>query len=226
MAAVVVMTVASGAAQALRRWVVSERLQAVLRLFKLSDENTLPAFFSAVLLLACAGALGLIATATRRAGQPFVRHWTALALIFVYLGIDEAVEIHELLNAPLRQTLHADGFLHYPWVLAGAVAVLALTMAYWRFVMHLRPNVRRQVILAAVFYVGGAIGAEMVSAKIASDIGTGTAAYGMASLIEEAMEMTGTVVFLRAMLIHLSEHAGEIRLSLRSAAPDTDSVSD
>lgn len=220
MAAVAVMTVASGVAQGLRRWVASERLQAVLRLFKLSDENTLPAFFSAVLLVACAGVLGLIATATRRAGGPFVRHWTALALIFAYLGVDEAVEIHELLNEPLRRALHADGFLHYPWVLAGAGAVLAMAVAYWRFVMRLGPNVRGQVILAAVVYVGGAIGAEMVSAKIASDIGTGTAAYGLASLIEEAMEMSGAVLFFRAMLIHLSEQAGEIRVSLGHSAPD------
>lgn len=212
--AVVAMTLASAAAQALRRRVESEQLADVLRLFKLSDENTIPAYFSALMLLACAAVLGLIARATRRRGGPFVRHWAALALIFAYLSIDEAVAIHEMLNEPLRQSLHAGGFLHYPWVLAGAAGVLAVGAAYWRFLLHLSPHVRRQVVIAAAVFVGGALGMEMVSAKFASSLGTGTLPYGLASLAEEFMEMTGVALFFRALLHHLAASTASVCVAM------------
>lgn len=212
--AVLAMTAASAAAQALRRNVASEPLREGLRLFKLSDENTLPAFFSSVMLLGCAGLLAVIARLTRRRGGAFARHWWLLAVIFTYLSVDEAIALHERLNDPMRRALQAGGFLHYPWVLVGMVAVLLVGAACARFVAHLHPAVRRLAIAAAALYVGGAIGAEMVSAKFASTVGTGTIGYGVASLAEEFMEMSGVAIFVQALLVHLREQSTVLHVAL------------
>lgn len=214
MLAVVAMTVASAAAQAIRRHVASEDLRELLRLFKLSDENTIPTFFSAIMLLACGALLGVIERMTKRRRCRFARHWAALAVIFVYLAIDEAVAIHELANEPLRRALHAGGFLHYPWVILGMMVVAILGVVYWPLVMHLRPRVRWQVMLSAAVYVGGAVGMEMVGAKIASTVGTGTVWYALEGLVEEFMEMTGTVLFFHALLLHLANQANVLHVAL------------
>ncbi len=147
---VVFMTVASVAAQVARRNPALEHLHPALALFKLSAEHTIPAFFSAVMLLVAAALLGVIALAARDRGESFVRHRAALAVIFLYLSIDEAVGIHELAIDPLRTALRTEGFLHYAWVIPGTAAVLLLGAVYYRFVMQLRPALRRQVIFSGV----------------------------------------------------------------------------
>src|SRR5215210_5815638 len=84
--AVLMMAGASLVAQGVRHTVTSEDVRAVARIFKMSAEDTIPAYFSALLLLASAGLFWVIACAAAEAGERFVRHWRGLAVIFTYMS--------------------------------------------------------------------------------------------------------------------------------------------
>ncbi len=189
-------------------------------MFKLSAEQTIPAYFSAVLLLAAGVLLLTIGGATRQQGRPFARHWTVLGVIFAYLSVDEAVGIHELAIAPMQRALgsHAVGFLYYAWVLPAAGLLCILGLVYLRFLLHLPSTVRNRVVGAAVLYVGGAVCVEMVGGYFASTVSTSSIQYALSALIEETMEMLGAVLFIYALLIYLGEKIGTVGVSLDSPA--------
>src|SRR5215211_5996108 len=84
--AVAVMALASVVAQWVRHVTASEDVRAVARIFKLSAEDTIPAFFSAVTLLVSAGLFWAIGRCAAARGEVFVRHWRGLAVIFTYMS--------------------------------------------------------------------------------------------------------------------------------------------
>jgi len=67
-------------------------------LFYADWEYNLRSWYSASALLACALLLVLIAATRRRRGDRFALHWSALALLFFGLSLDEAIGLHERLN--------------------------------------------------------------------------------------------------------------------------------
>lgn len=207
-AAVLAMAALSVIGQVVRYRATNESVRRIALLFKLSAEHTIPAYASAAMLLASAGLLWAIGRRARGAAEPFAAHWTWLGVIFAYLSVDEAVGIHERATEPMRAVMgrHADGFLHYAWVVPAAALVVAVGLAYLGFLRHLRPTVRNRMLLAGATYVGGAIGMEMVGAHFASTIGTSSVAYALSAVVEETMEMLGVVVFIHALLTYLSTH--------------------
>ena len=210
------LAVLSVVGQVVRYRSTNETVRSLALLFKLSAEQTIPAYFSSILLLTAAGLLWIIGRATRQQGQPFAGHWTVLAAIFAYLSIDEAISIHELALEPARAALgsHAVGFLYYAWVIPAAGIVCLIGLAYLRFVLHLPWTVRIRVIGAAALYIGGALGMETVGGYFASTIGTSSIRYAVSALIEETMEMLGVVLFIHALLMHLAREVGEVRMAL------------
>jgi hypothetical protein len=105
----------------------------ILPFFSLSLEVTFPTWYSALLLAGCGLALLAIASGARQSGAPFRRHWAFLGLVFLYMSLDEAVEIHEHLGGLLE--LH--GVLYFSWVVPAGIVVLLLGVAYLRFLWHL-----------------------------------------------------------------------------------------
>jgi hypothetical protein len=212
---VTAMAGASVIAQWVKHVTTSEHVAAVARIFKLSAEDTIPAYLSALLLLAAAGMFWLISRCAAASVEPFVRHWRGLAFIFTYMSIDEAVGIHELAIEPMRKLLgaHATGVLHYAWVVPGAILVLVVGLTYLRFVFSMRAPIRNRLILAAGLYVGAALGLEMVGGIIAAARGTSNLAYALIAWLEECGEMFGVVVLIDALLIQLATY-GEICASV------------
>jgi hypothetical protein len=210
------MAALSVVGQVVRFHVDNESLRSAALLFKLSAEQTIPAYFSAVMLLASGGLLWVIARAAQEHGQPFVRHWQGLAVAFAYLSIDEACGIHELAAEPMRGLLgeYAIGVFYYAWVVPGTAMLLVMGIVYLRFVLHLSHSTRNGLIRAAAVYVGGAIGMEMVGSYYASTISTSSVRYALAALVEETMEMLGVVLLIHTLLVHLSREVRDVRVSL------------
>lgn len=124
------------------------------QVFNVNRENSLPAWFSAGLLLACSATLAVIAAAKRAARAPYARPWAGLALIFLYLSADEGAGIHEKLTQPLQTAFNTTHHLYFAWVLAAIPLVIIFALAYLPFLLHLSRRVRTLVALAGVMYVG------------------------------------------------------------------------
>ena len=85
------------------------------------------------------------------------------ALGFVVMAFDEGWSIHETLVNPIRSLLGSSrlGIFYFAWVVPGIAIVLALGLYFLGFLRRLPGLTRRQFILAAALFLGGAIGMEL-----------------------------------------------------------------
>jgi len=181
--------------------------------FDLSEEANFPNWFSSSLLFACAALLALVAVASRQENRPYARHWWFLSLAFLYISLDEAVQIHE----EAGRWFHFGGILYFGWVIPAALVVGILGMSYLRFLGHLPRGIRNRFILAGAIYVGGALGMEFPLGYWTSLHGDDNFVYGMIDLVEESMEMIGTSIFLYSLIEHLSSPSGVLTISIATA---------
>lgn len=190
----------------------------LVTMFGLGGEANLPATFSGGLLLFSALLLAVIALGKRRTHAAFAAHWTLLAAIFFFLGLDELASIHDNLSLPLSRLYRPTGALLYLWVVPYGAATLLLLLGSVRFLAHLPPTTRWRFLLAGAVYVGGALGMELLeAASNARDLHTGFVPL-MGVAVEETMEMVGAVLFIHALLRYLEQQMPGAALQLRVAS--------
>jgi hypothetical protein len=160
--------------------------------FNLDREMNIPTWFSSVLFV-------FIAALLWRVEGPFRARWRALAAVFVFLSMDEVAALHEMAVDPIRKLFHAGGFLFFSWVVAGALFVAVLAAVYWKPVLMLPPVTRRLFILAAVLFLGGALGMEMIGGRYVQHHGAGDFTYALMACAEETLEMLGQVTFIKGI---------------------------
>lgn len=184
--------------------------------FDMNREANIPAWFTASLLLACASVLALIGIGTRSRHDPFARHWYGLALLFLAMSADEGGQLHELLMRPSQAMVDsAGGWLHFAWVVPGALLAAVVGLVYVHFLASLPSRLRRLLILAGALYLGGAIGMEIVGGWVLTNQGE-TATYALIVGVEELAEMTGIAVAICALLQFLAKTTPAILLNFGS----------
>lgn len=182
---------------------------AILPFLSLSVESNFPTWYSSGLLAGCALLLILIAVGVRQSGAAFFRHWLALGLVFLYMSLDEAIELHENLG----QLVELHGVLFFSWVVPAGVLVLFIGLAYLSFLKHLPRQARLRFIAAGLLYVGGALGVELPLGYWAERAGRENLVYALIDWVEETMEIFGATLFFVSLLAYLRQHFGELRLS-------------
>ncbi len=188
---------------------------ALVDYFSLTEEQNVPTWWSSFMLLADSVVLGAIATLKTKEKGQFRKHWIGLAIIFCYMSIDELVEIHEWLNnIPALENHH--GAISYGWVIPAGVLVAIFAVSYLRFLLHLPPRTRILVALSGVLYVGGALGIELILGIWMDRHGELNFTWAMIGLVEEALEIVGSSLFLYSLLGYLGEIAPGLRLVIRS----------
>lgn len=183
----------------------------ILPFLSLSVEGNLPTWYSSALLLGCGLLLLLNAAGVRQSAAPstgYWRRWTLLGAIFLFMSLDEAVELHE--NLGRFADLH--GVLHFSWVIPAGIIVLGLGLAYIPFLRHLPVPTARRFIVAGVLYVGGALFLELPLGWWTERAGEHSLGYALIDWVEETLEMLGSTLFLLALLRHYREQHGELRL--------------
>lgn len=187
------------------------------RLFNVNGEQNIPALYSWAALLFCAVLLEVIAEAKKVAGDRYVNYWRVLAVIFVYLSLDEALSIHELFIEPLRNAFGAGGFLYYAWVIPGAIFVVLFLLSFLKFINALPRKTKRLFLIAGTVFVGGAIGMELLAGTHDEVYGSENFTTAILTSIEEFMEMTGVVIFIYGLLSYISSELKGANLNIRIA---------
>lgn len=188
----------------------------LIRLFYVDNENNIPSYFSASLLLLAALLLALITALKKAAHAAYRFQWALLSFTFLYMAIDEAASIHELLIEPMKGLLgqQAGGIFFFAWVIPGIAVALVFGLSYLKFLLHLPAKTRWRIVIAATLYLGGAIGMELIGGRYADLHGTENLAYSMATTVEESLEMAGIIVFISTLLNYIADNYKEIRLRL------------
>ena len=176
-------------------------------------ELNLPTLFSSALLL-------MAALLMRRLGQSSDRiatqDWLLLSKIFIFLALDEALQIHEILIIPgLRHQVHPA--LASTWVVPYSVLALILLWRFRRFLGSLSKATALRLLRSGAVYIGGAIGMEMVGsfAVRSSLIRLHSPWYGAITGLEEALELLGIILLIDALLRALLDQHNSIDLTLR-----------
>lgn len=188
-----------------------DKLAKLMHRFDLGHEPSIPAWYSSLALVVCSGLLAVIAVVKMRRKQPYVAHWFGLTAMFLLMGLDEAIMIHEMTDDILHRRLNTSGFLYFAWVIPGMVVVLAVGVTFWNFLRHLDARTRWFFVLSGTVFVSGAIGMELIAGMIFT-VGAGveSLAHTASQAVEEALEMLGVVLFMYALLEFIGRDIGPI----------------
>lgn len=187
-----------------------------VRMFDFDYEKNFPSLYSALAILFCAMILSCISVFKRREDAPFKNHWFFLAIIFVYLGCDEALALHEEVGDLVEDygLVKAEGFLFFAWVVPYAILMLLFALSYMRFVFALPRKTMLLFIASGTLFLSGAFGFEIFSARQADIEGFDTIGYYVLYTLEELCEMIGIALFCYALLDYLQSEFGELRFQL------------
>ena len=177
----------------------------VVALFDLNHEGNVPVWFSST-GLAVASLLAFLCRIVAPEGR-WRWHWLGIALLLIAASLDETASFHERLGRFIRRTFDTTGVAHFGWVLPAIAMVIFLLGAYLRFLIAQPKVIRSRMIIAAVLYVGGAVGMEMVSGWFLTsgieEQALETTTYVILATIEETLEMCGIAVGITAILMRL-----------------------
>jgi hypothetical protein len=177
----------------------------IANLLSVYREGSIPTLYSSVMLLVAAILCATIAKARRRGSRPYARHWWVLSVTFVAMAIDEFAQLHEQAVEPVRALFDIQsGPLWFSWVIPGAALVVAFGLAFLPFMRHLPRTTRRLVWLAALLFVGGALGFEMAEGWFTSTYGPESVVRAALITIEEALEMTAVAIFVYGLLTYIA----------------------
>lgn len=201
-AGIVVATSLAVAHLAIRGWLAAgwPVLDSLTGRFDLDAEGSVGTWWSATQLLFTALACAAVA---RGAGPRGRRHWLILAAGIAYLSMDEVATLHEQLGDASHRLLDPDGVhaaLRFAWVVPGAVAVCVAGVLLVPFVRALPSLLRRRLLVAALLFLSGALGLEVVGAVVSAQ--ARGPAYVIVSTVEEWLEIVGVAAALQALLMH------------------------
>jgi hypothetical protein len=189
--------------------------------FDLHREGTVPAYFSALQLALAAVILACIARRKRLSGAAFARQWLLLCLIFAFLSLDEASELHERLREPMLAHFDLQGVWAFAWYIPYGILAVLLLLSYWRFFWALPSRIRVLFAIACACFIGCAIGLELVQVHFVMTpaYGDSAALYSaLTGVAEEIGEMLGIALFVYALLLYAADEVGAMRVEFRGTA--------
>ncbi len=197
----------------------------LLLLFNMDKEVNIPTLFSVILLLICASLVLISYKNLNPINNKLKKRWRALRWLFIFLALDEGLQIHEILIIPSIKPM-LPAIFTVVWVIPyGILAIIALV--YFLPVLASLPSVLRQkTLLSGAIYLLGALGFEMIGSFLVrtGDIRLHGISYGAIFTIEETLEMIGLIIFVHTLLRYIVDYQKqrlEINMSLSSDYPRT-----
>ncbi len=123
------------------------------------------------------------------------------------MAADEALVLHERLIKPMRAYLGDDayGIFYFAWVVPYIAVIGILAPFFLAFLLRLPARTRLAFCAAAILYLGGAIGFELVEGRFVELHGARNLTYSVLTTIEESLEMAGVIIFIWALLDFVAE---------------------
>jgi len=187
-------------------------------LLDLNQEQNIPTWYASSQLFLCAGVLALIALGAWHEQSALAGRWSVLTLVFLYLSLDEATDLHGLWQVVLPNDYRIPGTADaaFSWMIPGAILVVLGALFFRSFVFRLPGRTRQWFIVAGGVYITGVLGLEAVGSVLADDTWVNTS-YFVVSTLEEVLEMVGILIFLYALLAYLERQG--LRFHIGTAVP-------
>ena len=189
-----------------------EEVFGLVDIFDFDIEGNVPTLYSTVAMLFCAALLAIIARSNWKKRDHWRMYWLGLAVMFLFLAVDEGVGLHEYLSNIFEEFMEAEGLLYFLWVVPYGIATVIVGLIYLRFVLHLPKPTKNLFVAAGLIFLMGAIGIEMLSAQEVDRHSTYTITYCLLYTVEELFEMLGIVLFIYALLSYIVQESGRLSI--------------
>lgn len=177
----------------------------LFNLFNIRTEGNIPAYYSSITILFASFLLGFISMFRRLNGLSYSL-WLVLSLIFLYLSIDEAVQLHERVGIIVDNNFDLTGYLSWGWVIPyGTLFIIFSLVYFFKFLPQLPKRIAWLFIISGSIYVIGAIGVEMIGAKNYHSDNFSEVVNAICYSIEEFLEMLGIALFIYSLLLYMKE---------------------
>ncbi len=194
----------------------TSKFKPIVSWLDLDVEQSIPTFYSSIALLFCSSLLAIITIAKKKNGERYI-YWLGLAIIFLFLSVDESLTIHESLTDKVRTALNTSGLLYcFAWIIPYSIALIVSLLVYIKFILNLPSRIRILFITAGLIYVSGAIGVELVGGRY-SELHSYNVTFLVITTVEELLEMAGVVIFIFALTSYIDIEFKGLRLGMKSS---------
>ncbi|MGB6153408.1 MAG: hypothetical protein WBG48_15620 [Pricia sp.] len=177
----------------------------LFNLFNIRTEGNMAAYYSSMTILLAALLLAFISLVRKINGLSYSL-WLILSAIFLYLSVDEAVQLHERVGVIIDNNFNLTGYLSWGWVIPyGILFIIFAGVYYFKFLPQLPKNIFWLFIISGAIFVMGAIGVEMIGAKNFHSDNFSEVVNAICYSIEEGLEMLGIALFIYALLLYIKE---------------------
>ena len=187
-------------AEAVRTTVGENLPDRATAIWNLDEENNVPTWFASI-VLALVG-LGLVFVGLMKY-QERDRHWwqwVAIALIPLFLSLDDMAQLHEALSKPLSDEYGFGGLFHWAWLVVAIPVVAVLTVIFLPFLFRLPARTAILLLVGAGIVFGGGVVLEMFEGWRVDAAGQGGLLFFSMVTVQEMMEMIGTIIALYAVI--------------------------
>lgn len=187
-------------------------------LFSLGLECNIPTYFISSLSFISSLLLLIITLFEHNRKESYVVKWAILAVGFLFISIDEIVQLHERLIDPVSRLLNREdlGIFTFGWVIPGIAIVVLLALYFYKFIMTFRMALRLNFLWSALMFLSGAIGFELISGGYYSVHGSENLTYRMMQNVEESLEMAGLILFIWSLMLYMSERYKSLSINFTS----------
>ncbi|HQZ12856.1 MAG TPA: hypothetical protein PK286_08200 [Devosia sp.] len=183
----------------------------------LDGEANLPSWFSGLLLFTISVTALFLAKFARIAEPRNAAWWMLLSAFFLLLSADEIVGLHEATVWPLHSIRTWTGPLLFAWVLWGVPLLALVGLLFVPLLARLPRATTLRLCIAATIGIAGAVGMEMIAGMVIDWRLDRDGYYAAAVALEEGGELTGAVLFLRGLLLHIADSTSRLTFDLRQA---------
>lgn len=183
------------------------------RVFNIDQEANIPTWFTAGVALYLAMMASMIASAVKSQGKS-AWAWRGIALMGIYIAMDEVAGFHELSIDPIRDNWEISPWLYQSWVIPATVLVLFVAFIYLKFLWKLPIYAKVYLILGALIYITGAIGVESIGGFVLTTQGLNDW-YVQLAHIEEFLEMMGLIIILYSVVEYARRELKSMTLMMR-----------
>jgi hypothetical protein len=196
--AVTVLVLLSLAAYLFKHYTGHGQVLGLIPFLDVSEEQSLPTWFSSLNLLLSALLLTVLYAIARRTGFEKHRYWLYLALVFLLLSVDEASSIHEKFTRLQQYTgVLVPMIQTHSWILYGVLFTLVVGVFFIPFLAALPRRTALLMILSGLIFLSGALGVETLGAwfRYREIAGHHDLMDNLRRLLEESCEMYGIALF-------------------------------
>lgn len=184
----------------------------LLEKFYVDSESSISTWYSTLILLFCSLLLAVIAAYKQKMNDRYTTYWQGLSFIFLFLSVDEAVALHELLIERTRVALNTSGIFYYAWIIPASVLLVIFVLVYLRLLLSLPAKIRLLWITAGIIFLSGTLGVEMLGGWYTEKFGVENFTYTMIATLEELLEMVGILIFIYALLSYMQSSCQAVNI--------------